>query len=61
MYCFHCAKTLRLIDGVLTCTAGQMPLSANLQRTTNSTLTAPHAPSRQIARFAILQNQRRAA
>jgi hypothetical protein len=31
MYCFHCGKTMRLIDGVFTCTAGQMPLSSALQ------------------------------
>jgi len=31
MYCFHCGKTLIEIDGVLTCTAGQMPLSQDLQ------------------------------
>src|SRR5689334_10619178 len=32
MYCFHCGKSLIEIDGVLTCTAGQMPLSRNLHR-----------------------------
>lgn len=32
MYCFHCGKTLKSVAGVLTCTAGQMALSSELQR-----------------------------
>jgi hypothetical protein len=44
MYCFHCGKTMRLIDGVLTCTAGQMPLSANLQGVLRETFPAERFP-----------------
>ena len=46
MYCFHCAKTLRSIDGVLTCTVGQMPLSANLQSELTSLFPEDQFPTK---------------
>jgi hypothetical protein len=31
MYCPYCGRAVTLIDGVLTCTDGEMPLSPHLQ------------------------------
>jgi len=33
MYCPHCGRVMTVVDGRLTCEAGGMPLSRNLERT----------------------------
>ena len=56
MYCFHCGKTLIEIDGVLTCTAGQMPLSRDLQSKLTSLFPSGAFPS--VSRPAVKTSSR---